>query len=315
MAENKDLNPFHSKIDTLGKKLVLIEKEFRKILETQNSLISGSQIDEENIFGIITFLKKIKTNTFDEVNNNLKSESIDLYSSLVSSLILLINLFGNKHYSVSELDSNYHTVLQDYQSMYVVVEPILTIGSLKASDKEAKEVVKEIKEARKVTKSAAKDTSVGEFAHLFDKNATDHKNASRWWLVSFVVLSALLIILAICFFNADLSKLKTDNPDIDFQYLLIYKTSIKILFISLAFFLITFCSKNYISNKHNYVINNHRATALKTYKSLAIGLKDTEKEEILRQAANAIFSHQNSGYGTKDTGGGFSLPMLDMLKK
>jgi hypothetical protein len=57
------------------------------------------------------------------------------------------------------------------------------------------------------------------------------------------------------------------------------------------------CAKNFISHKHNAIINRHRQNALLTYTALVEAAGDTpNREVILVQAAACIFSPQGTGY-------------------
>lgn len=75
----------------------------------------------------------------------------------------------------------------------------------------------------------------------------------------------------------------------------------KIVFISIIIYALRICVKNYNAQMHNYIINRHKANSFKS----ALSLLDTAKSEegndkLLIQATQAIFSHQDTGYGKTD---------------
>lgn len=76
----------------------------------------------------------------------------------------------------------------------------------------------------------------------------------------------------------------------------------KATIISVILFALSWTLKNYRSERHNYVINKHKALSLST----AIGIlvnpeyKDIEKEELFKEVLKNVFSHQNTGYSKED---------------
>ena len=95
-------------------------------------------------------------------------------------------------------------------------------------------------------------------------------------------------------FNADLIKSST------YFGFAKYITSTLLLY-SFLIFCIIFCIKNYNSQMHNKIINQHKSNALNSILSLLDTAKsDDGNDKLLIQATQAIFSHQNSGYNNND---------------
>ena len=61
--------------------------------------------------------------------------------------------------------------------------------------------------------------------------------------------------------------------------------------------------KNYRSERHNYVINRHKAISLTVATGVLMGddYKNTDRSKIFTQAMDIIFSHQNSGFSKEDS--------------
>jgi hypothetical protein len=76
----------------------------------------------------------------------------------------------------------------------------------------------------------------------------------------------------------------------------------KAVLLSTMLFILTWFLKNYRSEKHNYVINKHKAMTL----TVATGIltkddyKNTDRGNIFIQAMEIIFTHQVSGFSKED---------------
>lgn len=76
----------------------------------------------------------------------------------------------------------------------------------------------------------------------------------------------------------------------------------KILLFAVLSYMLVLCTRNFMSHKHNVVVNKHRQNALMTFKALADAASDSKlKDIILTHASACIFSPQETGY-TKATG-------------
>ena len=136
------------------------------------------------------------------------------------------------------------------------------------------------------------------------------KNWLKGTIVSFIVF-VFLVISFLCSSTFHFKPIAEEITKSSMYEELVTKTVlfeffsfliVKILLVSLSIYAFVFCAKNYKAQKHNYTINQHKAMSL----FAAVELLDNEKlsmdtkEKFLTQAANAIFSHQRSGYNTKD---------------
>ncbi|WP_347069044.1 hypothetical protein [Flavobacterium sp. WV_118_3] len=149
----------------------------------------------------------------------------------------------------------------------------------------------------------------------FQTDAKTNKQIAIIWAVAlFLLLVALVWILCITLKNSDVfsniaksiqkdfasDKVKYDLTIINNTIYISYGKYIfsKLLLYSLLIYGIRFCAKNYNAQMHNFIINSHKSNSLKS----TLSLLDTAKSEdgndkLLVQATQAIFSHQNTGYG------------------
>ena len=81
--------------------------------------------------------------------------------------------------------------------------------------------------------------------------------------------------------------------------------SVNFFFFAILDYLVLFCARNFLSHKHNTIVNKHRQNALVTFNVLgeAAG-KDENRDVILTYVAARIFSPQDTGH-IKQGGVGF----------
>lgn len=91
----------------------------------------------------------------------------------------------------------------------------------------------------------------------------------------------------------------------------------KILIFAVISFVLYLSARNFLSHKHNAVVNRHRQNALMTYKALveATGEKQQASDAVLVHAASCIYAPQPTGYtgGSSDTQGTKSV--IELLSK
>ncbi|HYF66914.1 MAG TPA: hypothetical protein VD884_02210 [Ohtaekwangia sp.] len=150
---------------------------------------------------------------------------------------------------------------------------------------------------------------------LFKDNADRFRNAATWWLVGIAISVTLLGVVLIlfifhfcfeanCFYFANDRQLevtcsgcKDDLLHFEMAKAIIYR----ILTISFLSAIVTICVKNYNNNMHNYVVSNHKSNSLAAaFGLLGRSITDSGKDSIMNLAANAIFSHQPTGFNKKD---------------
>lgn len=78
----------------------------------------------------------------------------------------------------------------------------------------------------------------------------------------------------------------------------------KILIFAVLSYLLILSARNFLSHKHNSIVNKHRQNALMTFNALASAAKDQNaKDIILTHAASCIFAPQETGYAKTSTSG------------
>ena len=157
----------------------------------------------------------------------------------------------------------------------------------------------------------AAEAGVSQQAGFFKVEADAHDTAAAtlrgevikraWWVGGFAVLSIFLHKIP---FFAPASGLEAAQL-----------ISSKILIFVVLGYLLVLTAKDYLSHKHNSIVNRHRQNALQTFRALADAAHERGAEDIvLAHAAACIFAPQDTGYAGHSEGGS-SKSVLELLTK
>lgn len=174
---------------------------------------------------------------------------------------------------------------------------------LESSKKEADSVLEEI---RKV----AAEQGVSQQAIYYKNEAEEHSTHADTWRKATIYVSATVgVFAAASLFLHKIPILKPEN-----SYDSIQLASSKLLIFGILSYMLILCAKNFLSHKHNSIINKHRQNALMTFKALveASGSNET-KDIVLAHASSCIFSPQDTGYSK--SGGGSAKTVVELLPK
>jgi hypothetical protein len=158
-----------------------------------------------------------------------------------------------------------------------------------------------------VQKQAA-EAGVSQNAQIFESAAKDSLKSADNWLLATEWSAATTFIIALALLLSPLLYTPATTPQ---SIQLIFS---KILVISVAFFVLVWCSKNYRAARHNEVLNQHRANALKTFRAFVEGTADVSiKDAILIQASQAAFSCRSTGFDGGDVDEQQVQPLVEAL--
>jgi hypothetical protein len=163
-------------------------------------------------------------------------------------------------------------------------------------------------EIRKV----AAEQGVSQQAIYFKEEHDLHAIEAKKWLRYTLIIAGILACIAILFVFA--SKWPWLAPKDKYEALQLIASKI---FIYATFsYLLYMSGKNFLSHKHNSVLNKHRQNALMTFKAMSDAGKTQEcKEIILAQAAYCMFNPQETGYIKVVSGDGGMKTFLEAIPK
>lgn len=161
-------------------------------------------------------------------------------------------------------------------------------------------------------RALAAEQGVSKQAIHFKNEADQHKNASDNWRKYTVIAAIVIVAYAIVsLFFHKIPGLEADTPYKAFQI----GTS-KILIFAILAYMLFLCSRNFLSHKHNEIVNRHRQNALATFTALAEAASDAGSSDIvLSHAAACIFSPQETGYTKHDSVASDGIPSLQLLPR
>jgi len=162
-------------------------------------------------------------------------------------------------------------------------------------------------------KTMAAEVGVTKQAQYFKDEADKHESTSATWETKVKNMAYVVVGFAVLsLFLHKISWLAPSNSIESAQLI-----SSKVLIFAVLSYMLLLGARNYLSHKHNAVVNRHRQNALLTYKALADAAQAKGAEDIvLAHAASCIFAPQETGYskGGAESGGG-SKSVLELLTK
>ena len=273
-------------------------------------------------------------NDFGMTQLNQLQQQADASFNLLNSVLQFDATQGGAHDTRQNL---IRQIAKSYQAAFNVIYPFIGYSLHKSADfqrldNEARATLQKIKDdARAITenldqqkleaeraleaiRTVAAEQGVTQQAIYFkteaDKNETDAETWRNrtinmaWFLGSYAVLSS---------FAHNLSWLIPTNI-----FETVQLAVSKMLIFAVISFVLYLSARNFLSNKHNAVVNRHRQNALMTYKALveAAGEKQQASEAVLVHAASCIYAPQPTGYaagGGSDTQGAKSV--IELLSR
>ena len=165
-------------------------------------------------------------------------------------------------------------------------------GDLEDTKKQAEDILDEVRDI-------AAEQGVTQQAKYFKAESESHDEKAEVWRKWTLGMTIALVVYSLgSIFFHKIPFLEPANSLEAFQLI-----SSKVLVFVVLTYLLYLCAKNFLSHKHNSIINKHRQNALLTFTTLVDSAKSEEgKEVILTHAASCIYSPQETGY-TKSGGG------------
>ncbi|WP_156932807.1 hypothetical protein [Desulfonatronum lacustre] len=176
---------------------------------------------------------------------------------------------------------------------------------LEQSKEQAESILEEI---RKV----AAEQGVSQQAIYFKEEHVFHDNEAKKWLKYTLIMACILAGISLLFVLA--SKWDWLSPKDNYEALQLIAS--KVFIYATLSYLLYLAGKNFLSHKHNAVLNKHRQNALMTFKAISDAGNTQEcKEIILAQASYCMFNPQETGYIKVVSGDGRMKTFLESIPK
>jgi hypothetical protein len=267
----------------------LPEQQLQTILDQSNALYNMfSQIQEFNLTQADP----------TAVRNSFIQQLKDTYPNFFAQLHPIISYCATRQHDFSAMALDFKAKLQAAQDAADE-----QIGKLAGVGEEAQRVLEEVR------KTAA-EQGVSQKAFYFQQESERHdREADKWqrWSVITAVGVGIYAIL-----SAFIHKWPWLAPADTYQA---FQLGIsKVLIFAVLAYMLILCVRNFLSHKHNAIVNRHRQNALLTFNALVDAAGSEERRDvILTYAASCIFAPQDTGY-TKAAGGSQSELPLNIIQ-
>ena len=150
-------------------------------------------------------------------------------------------------------------------------------------------------------RKVAAEEGVTQQASHFRAEADQHDTDAKSWQEKTVKTAWLVGLFAVA--SLFLHKIPFMKPES--MYETIQLGISKILIFSVLTYILILSAKNFLSHRHNAIVNRHRQNALMTHRALVEGTNDPgARDAVMLQAASCIFAPQSTGYSSSDTQAG-----------
>lgn len=268
-----------------------------KLRLVELTIINHSILSElsRELKGLLLQLNSIAK--FDVAHDRADQTKTNLIRSFTEQFIRIIDI-SVKVFLLSSLQKN------QSEEPRQILESEKLEAKIKEAESKLTTAVAEMESALAVVRSKSKEIGVERYSLVFSTESKKNLQTSIVWLVSTILLLTaglaygyvLLKDLEELGTHAIKSKLLSNNNFV------VQITIIRLLTITILFYALSICMKNYRAQKHNQIINRHRSNALITFETFNAGATDEgTKNAVLLEATRAIFRNQPTGFSSKDS--------------
>ncbi len=217
----------------------------------------------------------------DDVRRQLIQQMQDAYDSTFSTLHPLISYESSVTIDVQRMENDARAMIQSVQDRAESITQEL-------SDRrdQAQGILDDI---RKV----AAEQGVSQQAIHFKEESESHAEQSENWRGKTIKLAWILGGYA--FLSFFLHKIPWIRPETTIQTIQLVAS--KILVFVVISYMLFLSARNFMSHKHNAIVNKHRQNALATFQALVDAAQEEANQDVILTYASAcIFSPQDTGY-------------------
>lgn len=175
------------------------------------------------------------------------------------------------------------------------------LSELQKDKSKSAEIIEEYKNQLELLKAgniAKAQAGVMKLGSYFNSQANKHENEIIKWLkyrrYTLIVFFIVLVSIFVWIFLGNQTIPVQCRKD---TFCVVQLSLVKIVFLSLLTYMLSFFSKNYEVNASLNVVNQHKANVAKTIDELlAVQQPDDVRSEIIKQGVGAIFQHVPDGY-------------------
>lgn len=243
---------------------------------------------------------KLNQDNPTNARNSLVAQITNIYPTTFKDLYHYISYGASKSVDFQRMETDARSAIQSITDHAKDITK-----ELEQSRKEANDVLEEIR-------SVAAEEGVSQQAVYFKKESKEHGESADKWRKATIWLAVALGVYSIS--TLFIHKIPLLTPDSNYESVQLVAS--KFLIFAVLSYMLFLSAKNFLSHKHNAIVNKHRQNALMTFKALvdASGADDG-KEVILTHASACIFSPQDTGYVKSSSDAAGSKSIVELLPK
>lgn len=270
---------------------------------------------------IVTLYKQFSIAALSDMPENLLSTVKSLANADFNRFDQILKFNPNEGHSKDNKDQYISQLVATYDATFTGLMNLISYGMSKSADlqrmeNDARSMIQSVSDqanaltaqledckiqAERVLvdiRKAAAEQGVSQQAIYFRDESTEHAKEAEIWRKTTIGVAILLGAFAIT--SLFLHKFPWLEPKTELQSLQLIAS--KVLIFAVVSYMLILSAKNFMSHKHNAVVNKHRQNALMTFKALADAASDGKSKDIvLTHASACIFTPQDTGY-TKGAG-------------
>lgn len=214
-------------------------------------------------------------------HQNLHRKVVDTYPHAFMALHPMISYSLHRSADFQRLDAEARATLQTVEDRAKSFTK-----SMSSHEEEANRALEEIRKA-------ATEQGVTQQAVHFHAESERHEQQSERWRKATVRLAFILASIAVA--SLFIHKIPLLRPESTYDTIQLAISKVLVFFV--VTYMLVLSARNFMSHKHNAVVNKHRQNALLTHQALVEGANEAgARDAVLLQAAGCIFSPQPTGY-------------------
>jgi hypothetical protein len=235
------------------------------------------------------------------VKNRVIEQIENAYQAAFSALMPLIGYSLYKTADFNRIEADSRAALQSIKD-----EATLITKELEQQKVDANSALEEIRNV------AAEQGVTQQAIYFKDEADLNHTNAEEWRTKTIRVAWLLGIFACLSLFIHKIPFLTPTNT-----YDTVQLSISKILIFTVISYVLFLSAKNFLSHRHNAIVNRHRQNALMTYKSLVEASGDNQQasDAVLIHAAACIYSPQPTGYSSSRSESQGSKSIIELMTK
>ena len=261
---------------------------FQKLPEASLHEFPAPQLDQikqqaDNIYNLFTQVLEFDAKSADaqQKHDQLVGQIKNQYKGVFNQLFPLISYAMARTVDFNELSEKGRIAVQNVRD-----ESQKLIDSLSEQNEQAEQILEEVR-------NAAAEQGVSQQAKYFANESVVHGKLATKWRDATILTSAIVVGYGIISFF--LHKIPLIAPDSIPEA--ISFTASKLLVFFVLTYLLFLCGRNFLSHRHNQIVNRHRQNALMTYRALVdAGIAPESRDIVLNHAAASIYQLHDTGY-------------------